>query len=201
MNPRPEIVLPPGFSLRIDYDPASSPSSLIVTAFHGDAPVGQVHLDPREVGLRLRLDVETPLTPASDGSLPSEPRLRLTPRNSRAIEMGAVRAELADVAEQRGETGAVEPYRSQDEDCSPGPHSANSVVWLENGTAVVLPSWDEVEPARARTGLLDAIRAAAAAALGLLSSPLPLPALEPEGWASWRATWQGLQSPSVASDG
>ena len=29
VNPRPEIVLPPGFALRIDYDPESVPASLL----------------------------------------------------------------------------------------------------------------------------------------------------------------------------
>jgi hypothetical protein len=32
VNLRPEIVLPPGFALRIDYDPESSPASLLITA-------------------------------------------------------------------------------------------------------------------------------------------------------------------------
>ena len=36
MSPRPEIVLPPGFALRIDYDPESSPASLLITAYRDD---------------------------------------------------------------------------------------------------------------------------------------------------------------------
>ena len=66
VNPRPEIVLPPGFALRIDYDPESSPASLLITAYHDDAPVGQAHLDPRDVGRRLRLDVEATDDAAED---------------------------------------------------------------------------------------------------------------------------------------
>ena len=88
MNPRPEIVLPPGFALRIDYDPASSPASLLITAYRDDAPVGQAHVDPREVGQRLRLEVDGVADGAAEQAIP---RLRLTPqRGMRAIVMNAV---------------------------------------------------------------------------------------------------------------
>jgi hypothetical protein len=102
VNPRPEIVLPPGFALRIDYDPESSPASLLITAYRDDAPVGQAHVDPREVGQRLRLDVADETAPPSTTH---ELRLRLTPqRAQRAIVMDAVR----DSAPSRAVVDAVE---------------------------------------------------------------------------------------------
>ena len=105
MNPRPEIVLPPGFALRIDYDPESSPASLLITAYRDDAPVGQAHVDPREVGQRLRLEVEL-----GDGAQGERaPRLRLTPQRAmRAILLEAVQ----ESAPPRAQPASREPTPS-----------------------------------------------------------------------------------------
>lgn len=163
VNPRPEIVLPPGFALRIDYDPESSPASLLITAYHDDAPVGQAHVSPREVGKRLRLDVEARDGAAADRSL----RLRLTPdRAMRAIEMSAVTRPVAsrEPAPKADEAPAsqsaaveaestVHPAMSAVHDLAregvlvesggrtaPPSHGANALVWLGDGKAIVLPA-------------------------------------------------------------
>ena len=163
VNPRPEIVLPPGFALRIDYDPESSPASLLITAYHDDAPVGQAHVNPRDVGPRLRLDVEAENGTAADRSM----RLRLTPhRAMRAIEMSAVTTpapprELLPKADEAPATQAaavvpettMHPAMSALHDLaregalaesdgwtSPGRYGTNALVWLGDGKAIVLPS-------------------------------------------------------------
>jgi len=175
VNPRPEIVLPPGFALRIDYDPESSPASLLITAYHDDAPVGQAHVNPRDVGQRLRLDVEAENeSAASDRAL----RLRLTPQRAmRAIEMSAVTQpvpsrELVPQPEESSasQVAALEPglaahpamsaVHELARDSALGEsgvwatrarHGTNAIVWLGNGKAVVLPS---AEPSESLTTLV-----------------------------------------------
>jgi hypothetical protein len=197
VNPRPEIVLPPGFSLRIDYDPARSPASLTVTAFQDDLPVGQAHLDPREVGLRLRLDVEGGV--ADTGAPAREPRLRLTPRNAAlAIEMEAVHAASEPSAPVPAPEASVVSAP-----VSPGQaslvHTPNSVVWLEDGTAVILPSADPPAEPSAMPRLRELLHTVSERASGLLSSPLGWRLLDPQSWISWRGTW-GAPPPAVAGD-
>jgi hypothetical protein len=192
VNPRPEIVLPPGFALRIDYDPESSPASLLITAYRDDAPVGQAHVDPREVGQRLRLEVEG----GSDGPVPGGlPRLRLTPqRGMRAIPMEAVRETVP--AREPGERsphpamaalhemardGSLGPECRYDTD---NPRAMNALVWLKGGSAVVLPDpVVEGEPRWTRVQRLA--RAFSTAAADLLGTPLrnPLRLRDVEGLA------------------
>ena len=170
VNPRPEIVLPPGFALRIDYDPESSPASLLITAYHDDAPVGQAHVAPRDVGQRLRLDVEAENGSATGRSL----RLRLTPQRAmRAIDMSAVMepapprevlpevddAPLTQAAAAEGQEqvtilespahpamSAVHALAREGALVESGiaegraRHGRNALVWLGGGKAVVLPS-------------------------------------------------------------
>jgi hypothetical protein len=218
VNPRPEIVLPPGFSLRIDYDPAASPTSLVVTAFKDERPVGQARLDPRQVGPRLRLDVEA-LGSMSGEPAPREPRLRLTPHDSsRAIEMGRVEREVlvepdregarppeerTVLAETARETRTLPSARRWAPEPRRGIASTalNAIVWLENGNAVVLPSADAPEPAGVGSGIGEALRSLAERAAELLTGPLRLRGLEPEGWASWRASWRAIGQPAIAGDG
>ena len=224
VNLRPEIVLPPGFSLRIDYDPARSPASLTVTAFQDDTPVGQAHLNPREVGLRLRLEVKRDdATPAAEPAQ-REPRLRLTPRNAAlAIEMEAIPpsatptedARAAEpepsatsapvpspptVAEATSHPGMEELY-CMARDAAPDSwrrdewnrhtaplHASNALVWLENGSAVVLPSVSAPDVEGMRSRVMDALRALTVLATELLSSPLRPRVLDPPGLASSRAS-------------
>jgi hypothetical protein len=187
VNPRPEIVLPPGFALRIDYDPAASPASLLITAYRDETPVGQAHVDPREVGLRLRLE----LADGPEVADAPEPRLRLTPsRAMRAIMMSAVQepvpprevvtlpaepavesqAALAALQElaRDGALGAAEAS-CDDEDQRP----LNALVWLENGSALVLPSVEPRPEQAALSPLKRALRTLAGAA-ELLAGPLRL---------------------------
>ena len=212
MNPRPEVVLPPGFALRIDYDPESSPASLLITAYHDDAPVGQVHLDPRDVGQRLRLDVE-----ATDDAADAAPgsRLRLTPQRAmRAIVMSAVRepvpsrpqpppaseqaatpamAALHELARHGALTGDVKYDKASS-------HASNALVWLDDGTAVVLP--DRVtEEERPWARVQRALRSFSVAAVDLLGNPLRLRDADGDAWPSWRASWRGVQQASGASEG
>ena len=262
VNPRPEIVLPPGFALRIDYDPESSPASLLITAYRDDAPVGQAHVDPREVGQRLRLDVADETTSASTAR---ELRLRLTPqRAQRAIVMEAVRepaqaregveavekasplpaqaatSELPvvqaqpamsqplaiptqsshpalEALHQLARDGVPEDLRGYDGD---GPRAHNALVWLNNGTAVVLPSGSRPRPLHAfatRVGrqlreevageerswwrVQRALRALSGLAADLLGNPLQLRDAETEGWPSWRVSWRGAHPASGAGEG
>lgn len=209
VNPRPEIVLPPGFALRIDYDPESSPASLLITAYRDDAPVGQAHLDPRAVGQRLRLEVDD-----DDAAAPTHaPRLRLTPQRAmRAIVMGEVRdraplhghsippelpeahpaiAALHELARE----GALDASSEYDANA---PRRTSSLVWLINGNAVVLP--DEADAAeRPWSRVQRAVRALSGAAADLLWNPLRLRDAESE-WPSWRATWRVAHQPSGASE-
>lgn len=68
-----EIILPPGFSLRIDYDPDRAPMSLLVSVFHDGEWVGEAHVNPRaahEGQLQEVVDALTkrsarPMTPPS----------------------------------------------------------------------------------------------------------------------------------------
>lgn len=212
MNPRPEIVLPPGFALRIDYEPESSPASLLITAYRDDAPVGQAHLDPREVGQRLRLEVET----SGATSNADEPRLRLTPQRAmRAIVMDAVHEpapprELLPPVEPEppahaamtalhalARDAALDDCRDYDTE---SPHATNALVWLDNGTAVVLPD-REPETERPWTRMQRAMRAFSVAAVDLLGNPLRLRDADGESWPSWRASWRGVHQASGASEG
>lgn len=192
MNPRPEIVLPPGFALRIDYDPESSPASLLITAYRDDAPVGQAHVDPREVGQRLRLDVEAGSDrPMEDGA----PRLRLTPqRGMRAILMEAVREPVpAPEAPEVSPHPAMAALHEMARDGSLGrechydtdnPRAMNALVWLKGGSAVVLP--DTVIEGEPRwTRMQRVVRAFSSAAADLLGTPLrnPLRLRDVEGLA------------------
>ena len=262
VNPRPEIVLPPGFALRIDYDPESSPASLLITAYRDEAPVGQAHVDPREVGLRLRLDVADETTSASSAH---ELRLRLTPqRAQRAIVMEAVREpapprERVDAVEaastlpaqtaapqlpaMRAQPAvpeqspiltprshpALEALHELARDGVPedldgydvhGPRARNALVWLDNGTAVVLPSGSNPRPLHSlatRVGrqvreevageerswwrVQRALRALSGLAADLLGNPLRLRDAEAEGWPSWRVSWRGAHPASGAGEG
>ncbi len=213
MNPRPEIVLPPGFALRIDYDPAASPASLLITAYRDEMPVGQAHVDPREVGLRLRLE----LADGPDVAPSAEPRLRLTPsRAMRAIMMSAVQEPVPprDVvlppAEPNLEShaalvalqaltrekafGDAETFSDVEEQ-----RPVNALVWLENGTAVVLPSVEPRLEAPALSPIQRVLRSLTSAA-ELVAGPLRLRDAE-DVWASWRASWRGVQQASGASEG
>lgn len=236
VNPRPEIVLPPGFALRIDYDPAASPASLLITAYRDDAPVGQAHVDPREVGLRLRLELED-----DAAAQPHEPRLRLTPsRAVRAIVMGAVQepmpprevlAPSADpqvAAPPEVHSEPVRKARHERRTDSPAqPHAAlaalhelaregalvanenvaeddsqrtlNALVWLQNGSAVVLPSQDPKPEEPALSPLQRAFRVLSGAA-ELLANPLRSRDAE-ESWASWRASWRSAPQAGGAGEG
>jgi hypothetical protein len=186
VNPRPEIVLPPGFALRIDYDPQSSPASLLITAFRDDAPVGQAHVDPREVGQRLRLDVEAGVDVSREGQVP---RLRLTPQRAmHAIMMEAVREPdpspgLSPSAEapsahpamaalhELARDGALKDECHYDTD---NPRAMNALVWLKGGSAVVLP--DAVVEGDTRSPWMQrALRAFSLAAVDLLGMPLRNP--------------------------
>lgn len=236
VNPRPEIVLPPGFALRIDYDPAASPASLLITAYRDDAPVGQAHVDPREVGLRLRLELED-----DAATQPHEPRLRLTPsRAVRAIVMGSVqepvppREVLAPAAEPqvaaplevRSEP-LLEPSGERLAESPAQPHAAlaalhelaregalvanealldddlqrplNALVWLQNGSAVVLPSQDPRPEEPSLSPLQRAFRALSGAA-ELLANPLRSRDAE-ESWTSWRASWRSAPQTGGAGEG
>lgn len=232
MNPRPEIVLPPGFALRIDYDPAASPESLLITAYRDATPVGQAHVDPREVGLRLRLDLED----ADAASASDEPRLRLTPsRAMRAIAMGAVqqpvppREVVAPAVESRAESpveAVSGPVAESGALLHEEPHAAlaalhelaregalganvprmgdetqrplNALVWLENGSALVLPSREPKPEEPSLTPFQRALRALSSAA-ELLTNPLHLREAE-EGWASWLAGWRSAPQAGGAGE-
>lgn len=217
VKPRPEIVLPPGFALRIDYDPTSSPASLLITAYRDDAPVGQAHLDPREVGHRLRLDVEQ--DDATTSGTEREARLRLTPQRAvQAIVMSAVH-----VPAPPREAPPVEPPPVEPPPAHPAmaavqalartgaladaghhgarrPHNTNALVWLNDGTAVVLP-----EPAMPGehpwTRVQRALRTLSVAAVDLLGNPLRLRDADGDDWPSWRASWRDVQPASGASEG
>ncbi|HEX5972048.1 MAG TPA: hypothetical protein VFY85_08990 [Gemmatimonadaceae bacterium] len=186
MNPRPEIVLPPGFALRIDYDPESSPASLLITAYRDDAPVGQAHVDPREVGQRLRLEVE----PGGDGAR-DEPgaRLRLTPQRAmRAIMMDAVTSSVpphepppsAEAPSPHPAMAALHELAREGElvdEChydTDNPRAMNALVWLKGGMAVVLP--DDVMEEEARWARMQRVlRSFSVAAVDLLGIPLRNP--------------------------
>jgi hypothetical protein len=186
VNPRPEIVLPPGFALRIDYDPESSPASLLITAYRDDAPVGQAHVDPREVGQRLRLEVELGGDVSRDERAT---RLRLTPQRAmRAIVMEAV---TQPVPAREPPPSAEEPVPhpamaalhelARDgelvDEChydTDNPRASNALVWLRGGQAVVLPD-DVVETEARWTRMQRALRTFSTAAVDLLGIPLRNP--------------------------
>jgi hypothetical protein len=179
VNPRPEIVLPPGFALRIDYDPESSPASLLITAYRDDAPVGQAHVDPREVGQRLRLEIET----GGDGPEAERPRLRLTPqRGMRAIVMDVVHGPPPVTDEQAHHPAMAAVHElaregSLGDEChydTDNPRAMNALVWLQGGSAVVLP--DAVVEGHTRSPWMQrALRAFSLAAVDLLGMPLRNP--------------------------
>jgi hypothetical protein len=212
VNPRPEIVLPPGFALRIDYDPESSPTSLLITAYRDDAPVGQAHVDPREIGQRLRLEVaEQEESPEATG----QPTLRLTPQRAmRAIVMGAVQEpaparELLPPIEESPAHAAMTALHEMARDGSLAedgdydstcPHASNVLAWLDDGTAVVLPD-EEMEVERPWARVQRALRSLSVAAVDLFGDPLRLRDAELNGWPSWRASWRGVQQASGASEG
>lgn len=206
MNPRPEIVLPPGFALRIDYDPESSPASLLITAYRDDAPVGQAHLDPREVGHRLRLEVE------NDGAMSNghEPRLRLTPQGAmRVIEMGEVLAP----APQREPQPAVQEQIPQSPDTprdivmsapalavhEPPAHAAMDVL-RELAREGAFDTHTDYEGERPWSRLQRALRAFSTITADLLGNPLRLRDAEAVGWPSWRASWRAAQQPGGVSE-
>jgi len=212
VNPRPEIVLPPGFALRIDYDPESSPASLLITAYQDDAPVGQAHLDPRAVGHRLRLDVEAS-NGAGDGA--PETRLRLTPQGAmHAILMSAVheptpQRELPAPADEPHAHPAMAALHELardgvlEDDChydTASPHATNALVWLDNGTAVVLPD-QLLDTERPWARVHRALRALSVVAVDLFGNPLRLRDADGDAWPSWRASWRGVQQASGASEG
>ena len=198
MNPRPEIVLPPGFALRIDYDPESSPASLLITAYRDDAPVGQAHLDPREVGHRLRLEVDADDVTARGAS---EQRLRLTPQRAlRAIVMGAVHEpapprELLPPLEARvattRETAAV----------LDAPTPPAMAVLRELAREGAFDDCDDAGEERPWSRFQRALQAISGVAVDLLGDPLRLRAAEAAGWPSWRATWRAVHQASGAAEG
>lgn len=200
VNPRPEIVLPPGFALRIDYDPESSPASLLITAYHDDAPVGQAHLDPRDVGHRLRLEVE------EDGAMASahELRLRLTPQRAmRAIVMGAVRAPrselLVTVEEKADEPRAIVAATLVLPAQDPPAHAAMDAL-RELARQGAFDEFGDRDEERPWSRLQRALRAFSVATADLLGNPLRLRDAEAAGWPSWRASWRGVHQPSGASE-
>lgn len=196
VNPRPEIVLPPGFALRIDYDPESSPASLLITAYRDDAPVGQAHLDPREVGQRLRLEV-APDDAVAHGM--NEQRLRLTPQRAlRAIVMGAVHEpapprELLPSIEDIG----TSPREMAVPDAPPPPAmEVLRELAREGAFDEVSDDWERPWPRIQR-----ALRTITGVASDLLGDPLRLRAAEAADWPSWRGTWRAAHLPSGASEG
>jgi len=212
VNPRPEIVLPPGFALRIDYDPESSPASLLITAYRDDAPVGQAHVDPRDIGHRLRLDVEAGVDGAGTSH---ETRLRLTPQRAmRAIVMSAVHAPAPEREQPPPvEASAAHPAMAAlhemardgalEDDCqydTANPHAANALVWLNDGTAVVLPE-ELPETERPWVRVHRALRALSVAAVDLFGNPLRLRDADGDAWPSWRASWRAVQQASGAGEG
>ena len=220
-------MLPPGFALRIDYDPAASPASLLITALRDETVVGQAHVDPREVGLRLRLELaEGVPADRADAS-----QLRLTPQRAmHAIRMDAVTTPRPTVATSPGTDTALHSSASdapatastaaaeeamaalhelarggqlharteQTEDIGPQ-RPLNALVWLDHGRALVLPA-PEAEPEEQPWARVQrAIRAVSEAAAELLRDPLRLREAE-DGWASWRASWRAAQPASGASE-
>jgi hypothetical protein len=201
VNPRPEIVLPPGFALRIDYEPESSPASLLVTAYRDDAPVAQAHLDPREVGRRLRLEVEDGAT--SHGR---QPRFRLTPQRAMAaIEMGAVQSPVpprqlpSTVEEQLEESAGLVTPEPEPATHEPPPHAAMDAL-RELAREGAFDEYVERDEERPWSRVQRALRSLSAVAADLLGNPLRLRDAEAAGWPSWRATWRGVHQPSGASE-
>jgi hypothetical protein len=182
VTPRPEIVLPPGFALRIDYDPESSPASLLITAYRDDAPVGQAHLDPREVGRRLRLEVE------SDGATsPAHcPRLRLTPQR-------AMRAIVMDAAQEPAPPRELPPVEPPEHPAM----TALRVLALEGAFDECAGRVEE----RPWVRVHRAVRSFAVAAADLLGNPLRLRDADADGWPLWGASWRGAHQPIGGSEG
>jgi hypothetical protein len=78
----PEIALPPGYSIQLDYDPDASPLTLRVSVFRNEERIGEAHLIPgvaREGQLQWVLDTLT------GGALPSPPRRGSTGRASGSL--------------------------------------------------------------------------------------------------------------------
>jgi hypothetical protein len=72
-----EIILPPGYSLRIDYDPDRAPVSLTVSVFRDGQWVGAANVNPlaaRQGQLQEVVDVLTKRSarPMLDGRVPSD---------------------------------------------------------------------------------------------------------------------------------
>jgi len=198
VNPRPEIVLPPGFALRIDYDPESSPASLLITAYRDDAPVGQAHLDPREVGQRLRLEVDLDDAAASGAS---EQRLRLTPQRAmRAIVMGAVHEPAPPRALHPPAEEGVAVTRASE--VVPDAHTPPAMeVLRELARAGAFDECVDVDGERPWSRIQRVLRAISGVAVDLLGDPLRLRAAEVAGWPSWRESWRAVHQASGASEG
>jgi hypothetical protein len=201
VNPRPEIVLPPGFALRIDYDPESSPASLLITAYRDDAPVGQAHLDPRDVGHRLRLEIEKDSAMAN----PDEPRLRLTPERAvHAIVMHSVIAtapqrEILPSVDEHAEDARPATEAEERPAQEPTAHAAMDAVreLAREGAFDETSASDEERP---WSRLQRALRAFSAVTADLLGNPLRLRDVETAGSPSWRASWRDVQQPSGAGE-
>ena len=198
VNPRPEIVLPPGFALRIDYDPESSPASLLITAYRDDAPVGQAHLDPREVGQRLRLEVATDDAVAQGTN---EQRLRLTPQRAlRAIVMDAVH----EPAPPRELQPSIEAPRASPREIAAVPDApalpamevlrelAREGAFDEDGDADTERPWSRIQ---------RALRMISGIATDLLGDPLRLRPADALDWTSWRGTWRAAHQSGGAGEG
>jgi hypothetical protein len=72
-----EIILPPGYSLRIDYDPEKAPVSLTVSVFRDGQWIGAANVNPqtaRQGQLQEVVDVLTKRSarPMLDDLVPSE---------------------------------------------------------------------------------------------------------------------------------
>ncbi len=199
MNPRPEIVLPPGFALRIDYDPESSPASLLITAYRDDAPVGQAHVDPREVGQRLRLEVDE----NGVSSAARHPRLRLTPQRAmRAIVMSEVHrpAPSRELPATAGKQ--VELVHEGSSPAGDSPEHPAMLALREMALEGAFDDFADRAEERPWSRVQRAIRTFSVAAADLLGNPLRLrdADADADGWPSWRASWRGVHQPSGASE-
>jgi hypothetical protein len=173
---RPEIVLPPGCSVRIDYDPDRGQSSLTVRAFRDGAWVGSAHLSPRlahrDKGLQRVIDVLTRRGAASvpDGGAeaefewPPEAEPRRAEREQPPREPAAPLPERAEerpprpmpTSAPRWEAPSSEVFALRaDMDLETHAHAStpstgNVLVRLPNGTAVVLPGAPPDDPSPLR---------------------------------------------------
>jgi hypothetical protein len=74
-----EIILPPGYSIRIDYDPDKAPVSLTVSVFRDGRWVGAANVSPRaaragQLQQAVDLLTERRVRPMRDGA--SRPEVR-----------------------------------------------------------------------------------------------------------------------------